>query len=80
MKITINVDCTPEEARTFFGLPDLTGVNRVVTAALEERVRDNIDTLSDPARFWERAMNSGGQSLEAMQALFAQAAKGTDKG
>lgn len=24
MKFTINVDCTPEEARSFLGLPDLT--------------------------------------------------------
>ena len=23
MKITINIDCTPEEARSFMGLPDL---------------------------------------------------------
>jgi len=23
MKFTINVDCTPEEARRFFGLPDV---------------------------------------------------------
>ena len=23
MKITVNVDCTPDEARHFFGLPDV---------------------------------------------------------
>ena len=23
MKVKIDIDCTPEEARTFFGLPDL---------------------------------------------------------
>ena len=23
MKITVNVDCTPEEARSFLGLPDV---------------------------------------------------------
>ena len=75
MKITINIDCTPEEARTFLGLPDLSGVNAVVTDALQKRLSENIDTLSDPARFWERAILTGGQSLEAMQAAFAQAAK-----
>ena len=27
MKITITVDCTPEEARDFLGLPDLTAMH-----------------------------------------------------
>ena len=24
VKVNFNIDCTPEEARTFFGLPDVT--------------------------------------------------------
>lgn len=79
MKISINIDCTPEEARAFFGLPDLTSVNRVVTEALEQRVKDNIDTLSDPVKFWERAMSAGGQSLEMMQSAFQAAAATKDE-
>lgn len=27
MKVTVNVDCTPEEARTFLGLPDLAPIH-----------------------------------------------------
>ncbi|MPT48702.1 MAG: hypothetical protein E2598_09825 [Sphingobium sp.] len=27
MKVTVNVDCTPEEARSFLGLPDLSPVH-----------------------------------------------------
>ncbi|GGY46466.1 DUF6489 family protein [Parvularcula lutaonensis] len=79
MKITIDIDCTPEEARTFLGLPDLTAVNQVMTDSLKARMEENIDTLSDPARFWERAMLAGGQSFEAMQAMMAQALKAQDK-
>ncbi|MEM0929556.1 MAG: DUF6489 family protein [Pseudomonadota bacterium] len=80
MKITVNLDCTPEEARTLMGLPDLTAVNAVMTDALTERVKENIDTLSDPVRFFERAMSTGGQSLEMIQAAFAQATKSAGKG
>lgn len=80
MKISIDIDCTPAEARSFFGLPDLEGVNAVVTEALKSRVQDNIDTLSDPVKFWERALLSGGQSVEAMKAAFSQATKGQEKG
>lgn len=29
MKITIEVDCTPEEARAFMGLPDVSAANNV---------------------------------------------------
>jgi hypothetical protein len=27
MKVTVNVECTPEEARAFLGLPDLTPIH-----------------------------------------------------
>jgi hypothetical protein len=27
MNVTVNVDCTPEEARTFLGLPDLAPIH-----------------------------------------------------
>ncbi|OYW87680.1 MAG: hypothetical protein B7Z20_04585 [Sphingobium sp. 32-64-5] len=27
MQVTVNVDCTPEEARTFLGLPDLAPIH-----------------------------------------------------
>jgi hypothetical protein len=29
MKITIEIDCTPEEARSFMGLPDVSAANSV---------------------------------------------------
>jgi hypothetical protein len=34
MKVTVNVDCTPEEARTFLGLPDMTPVHDKYVQAL----------------------------------------------
>ena len=32
MKVTIEVDCTPVEARTFLGLPDVTPLNEHLVA------------------------------------------------
>jgi hypothetical protein len=80
MKITIDIDCTPAEARAFMGLPDLSGANQVVTSSLEEKMKEQIDTISDPVKFWERAIMSGGQSMEAFQAAFAKTAAAPDKG
>jgi hypothetical protein len=34
MKVTMEVDCTPEEARRFLGLPDVTKANEIYVDAL----------------------------------------------
>jgi hypothetical protein len=34
MKVTMEVDCTPEEARRFMGLPDVTKANEIYVDAL----------------------------------------------
>ncbi|MBB4658031.1 DUF6489 family protein [Parvularcula dongshanensis] len=75
MKITLNVDCTPEEARAFLGLPDLSGVNAVLVSELERRTRENVDTLADPKAFWDKALSAGVGSMDAFATLFARASK-----
>ena len=42
MKLTINVDCTPEEARRFLGLPDLGPVHEVYVDRLKSAATDGI--------------------------------------
>lgn len=36
MKVNVEIDCTPEEARRFLGLPDVTPVNEAYVARLNE--------------------------------------------
>lgn len=36
MKVTIEVDCTPEEARQMMGLPDLTPLHEMYLAKMRE--------------------------------------------
>ncbi len=76
MKLTINIDCTPEEARAFFGQPDVTSINKIIVEELEKNTRDNLDKLADPAKFFEKAYASGG-SMEQMQNMFAAMMAGT---
>ena len=38
MKVTVNVDCTPEEARTFLGLPDVQPMQKAMLAEMEKRM------------------------------------------
>lgn len=80
MKITLDVDCTPEEARTFLGLPDLTSVNQTIANELERRTKDNLDTLADPQAFWDQVVTSGVSGMDAINKIFAQAAKDASKG
>ena len=51
MKVTINLECTPEEARTFMGLPDVTEVNRAYTDAVTQAMQGGgFDQMQDMVR------------------------------
>ena len=52
MKITVDIDCTPEEARRFLGLPDVTRANDVYVDALAKAMKGvgSIDQLQEMAR------------------------------
>lgn len=39
MKITIEIDCTPEEARSFMGLPDVSTANNVYVENLTKAMQ-----------------------------------------
>lgn len=47
MKVHFNIECTPEEARTFFGLPDVVPMQQALMQELQARLEENIRTL-DP--------------------------------
>jgi hypothetical protein len=51
MKITIEIDCTPEEARSFMGLPDVSPANNVYVENLAKAMQgvSNPDQLQQYA-------------------------------
>lgn len=51
MKINVEVDCTPQEARQFLGLPDVAEANRVFV----DNVTDAMQSAKNPAQFQEFA-------------------------
>lgn len=46
MKMTIEVDCTPEEARRFMGLPDVSALNAHLVNEMKGRMDANMSMLS----------------------------------
>ncbi len=52
MKVNVEIDCTPEEARRFLGLPDVTKANDVYVDAISKAMKGvgNIDQLQEMAK------------------------------
>jgi Family of unknown function (DUF6489) len=49
MKFNIEIDCTPQEARQFFGLPDVAPMQVAVMDQLQKQMMSNIDKLTPDA-------------------------------
>jgi len=49
MKVNIEIDCTPLEARQFFGLPDLGPMQTAVMDRLQQQMMSNIEKMSPEA-------------------------------
>lgn len=45
MKVKVEAECTPEEARAFLGLPDVTVLNEQLVAEMKARMDANITAM-----------------------------------
>ncbi len=79
MKITIDVDCTPQEARAFLGLPDVAPMQAAVMEELGKRLSAGLEAM-DPESLMKTWMPLGVTGLEQAQKMFwsqmGKAAKG----
>jgi hypothetical protein len=75
MKVTIDIDCTPEEARRFMGLPDLTPVHEAYVDKLASAVADGPtpELVADMMKSW-------GPMSEAGLSMWRQMLEGTKTG
>jgi len=46
MKVNVEIDCTPLEARQFFGLPDVGPIQTAMMDKLQQQMAANIDKIS----------------------------------
>jgi hypothetical protein len=69
MKVSINVDCTPEEARAFLGLPDVAPLQKALLKETEERMRNALGAM-DPEAMLKLWMPVGMEGWEQVQKLF----------
>jgi hypothetical protein len=69
MKITVDVDCTPEEARAFFGLPDVRPMQEALMKQLQDRMSASLNAM-DPETMMRTWMPAGIQGFEQVQKMF----------
>ncbi len=69
MKVTINIDCTPEEARLFLGLPMVGPMQEALMDKLEQRMTDYLDATS-PEALLKTWLPAGVQGIEQLQKAF----------
>lgn len=67
MRFQINVDCTPEEAREFFGLPDILPMQQELMEMVSRRLSDNIQTMApeDLMKTWVPALFQGWSDIQS---------------
>ena len=79
MKVTIEVDCTPLEARQFFGLPDVQPMQAAILEEMEKRLLTETAKFS-PEGLMQAWFSGGAQSSEwfrdMMGGLFKKAGAG----
>ena len=79
MKFQVEVDCTPEEARTFLGFPDVSKANAVYVDAVSKAMKgvSDVEQLQDVAKqlapmgqsgmkLFQQCMENGPGALGAM--------------
>jgi Family of unknown function (DUF6489) len=75
MKVTLEIDCTPAEAREFFGLPNVERVQKIMMEKIEQRIVGAADRFS-PDTLMSTWLSLFPQNANWLQNAFADLAKG----
>jgi hypothetical protein len=75
MKVKLDIECTPAEARAFFGLPDVAPLQERVMKEVEQRVMQGIGAM-DPSEMLKTWMPATMQGFDQMQRFWSQVAAG----
>lgn len=67
MRFQINIDCSPEEARQFFGLPDVLPLQQDLMEMVSRRLSENIQSMEPEAlmKTWVPALFQGWTTMQS---------------
>lgn len=79
MKISIDIDCSPEEARSFLGLPDVAPMQQALMQDMQKRMTKALDGM-EPEALLKTWLPASFQGWEEMQKNFWSQMTGTAAG
>ena len=68
MKFKVDIDCTPDEARAFFGLPDVKPLQEALLPEVEQRLRTILKGMDPEAML--KAWLPATKGFEQLQQMF----------
>ncbi|MCW0046994.1 DUF6489 family protein [Brevundimonas sp. BT-123] len=74
MKVNVEVDCTPAEARAFLGLPDVTPLNDAMVAEMQKRMEANVAAMQ-PEELMKTWTSFGLQAQDQFRRVMEAAVK-----
>ena len=77
MKIHVEIDCTPEEARAFLGLPDVRPMQEKLLAEMQERMSASLSAM-DPQEVMRLWLAPNLKGLEQMLGALRKAGSTKD--
>jgi len=63
MKVNIEIECSPQEARAFLGLPDVTTLNERMVDEMVKRMEANMESM-EPEALMRQWSAYGGQMTD----------------
>ena len=78
MKINVQVECSPAEARAFMGLPNVEPLNDHLVAEIKRRMDENIASMQ-PEEILKTWTSFGVQAQEQFRRLMEGAVPGSTK-
>jgi hypothetical protein len=69
MKISLDIDCTPEELRGFFGLPEVKPMQDQLVKEMQDRLSAAVKAL-DPETMLKTWLPAGLKGFEQLQEMF----------
>ncbi|MFT5579436.1 MAG: hypothetical protein ACI9WS_002195 [Paraglaciecola psychrophila] len=80
MKITVDIDLSPEEARKIMGLPDVQPMQQQILAKVQEKMEKSIDEMTNPELMMKRFLPLGAQGMEQFQKFVSGFSKASATG
>lgn len=71
MKISIDIECSPEEARQFFGFPDVRELQQAAMATVQERMTEQVKSM-DPEALMHAWLPTGLRDWDGLRKAFMQ--------